>query len=123
FVTGDVLRVDSGGDFWFVGRHDDILRTAGGAFPAQRIEDALYTAGGLALCCVVGIAEAGHDVPAAIVVPLPGAALDLDALRNAALLLPAHARPRHYVRADVIPLTDGYRPIKTGLRALVQEGP
>jgi putative long chain acyl-CoA synthase len=119
FVTGDVLRVDSGGDFWFVGRSDEMIRTSGGAVPAQRIEDALYTAGNLALCCVVGIQEGEHEVPAAVVVPSANAPLDLDALRRAAQLLPVHARPRHFVRAESIPLTDGYRPIKSGLRALV----
>jgi putative long chain acyl-CoA synthase len=125
FVTGDVLRVDSGGDFWFVGRSTDLVRTGTGAFPAQRIEDALYTAGGLALCCVIGVpdpASPGHEVPAAICVPLAGSQLDLAALRDAAALLPAHARPRHVVRADAIPLTDGFRPIKTGLAALVGAG-
>jgi putative long chain acyl-CoA synthase len=122
FVTGDVLRIDGGGDFWFVGRSDEMIRTAEGAVPAQRIEDALYTAGGLALCCVVGVkdpADPAHEVPAAVVVPAPGTTLDLDALRRAAQLLPSHAGPRHVVRTDVIPLTDGFRPIKGGLRALV----
>jgi putative long chain acyl-CoA synthase len=119
FVTGDVLRVDGGGDFWFVGRHDDMIRTALGAIPAQRIEDALYVAGGLALCCVIGAPDGDREVPIAFVVPAPGATVDLDALRRAATLLPPDARPRRIVRVDAIPFTDGFRPIKTGLRAQV----
>jgi putative long chain acyl-CoA synthase len=125
FVTGDVLRVDGGGDFWFVGRHDEMIRTAGGAVSAQRIEDALYGAPGLTLCAVAGVpgGAGAHEVAAAFVVPAEGAALDLAALADAALGLPEHARPRHLVRVDGVPLTDGFRPLKAGLRDLPRTGP
>jgi len=74
----------------------------------------LYTTNALSLCCVIGAPDpsSSHELPIAFIV----GDLDLDALRAAAQLLPPHARPAKYIRVDSIPLTDGYRPIKSGLR-------
>ncbi len=120
FVTGDVLRIDADGDYWFVGRHDDMIRGTGDAVAAQRIEDALYATGGLALCAVTGVGP-DRAIPAVFVVST--GPLDLEALAIATAGLPEPARPRHLVRVDAIPLTDGFRPIKSGLRALPLTGP
>jgi putative long chain acyl-CoA synthase len=118
FVTGDLLRVDADGDYWFVDRHGEMIRTAAAPVASQRIEDALYHAAGVALCVAVGVADGPHQVPAAAIVLATGATLDLGALSDAVLALPEFARPRYLMRIDGIPMTDGYRPIKTPVLSL-----
>ncbi len=120
FVTGDLLRVDEDGDFWFVDRHGDMIRTGAGWVSSQRVEDALYASGSVTLCVAFGIADPGTttEVPAAGFVVAPGARLDLVALADAMSPLPEHARPRYLRRVDAIPMTDGYRPLKKPIRDL-----
>jgi putative long chain acyl-CoA synthase len=118
FVTGDLLRVDADGDYWFVDRHGEMIRTADGAVASQRIEDALYHAPGVALCVAIGITEGPHQVAAAAIVIAPGAAFDATALADAVLALPEFARPRYLKQVASIPMTDGFRPIKPPVAAL-----
>lgn len=121
FVTGDLLRIDSDGDYWFVDRHGDLIRTTSGPVASRTIEDALHADDAVVACVAVGIpdpAHADHELPAAAFALEPTATLDLDALARAALALPAHARPVRVRRVAAIPMTDGYRPIKAPLRQL-----
>jgi putative long chain acyl-CoA synthase len=122
FVTGDLLRIDADGDYWFVDRHGEMIRTGDGPVASQRIEDALYHAPGVALCVALGISygagDGAHQVPAAAFVLAPGATLDLGALSEAVLALPDLARPRYLKQVESIPMTDGYRPIKTPVATL-----
>jgi putative long chain acyl-CoA synthase len=121
FVTGDLLRLDSAGDYWFVDRHGDLIRTAGGPVPSRRIEDALHSEDGVAACVAVAIADPAHptkELPAAAFVLEPTATLDLAALTRAVQTLPDHARPVRLRRVATIPMTDGYRPLKQPIREL-----
>ena len=122
FVTGDFLRMDTGGDYWFVDRHQDLIQTAHGPVPSQRIEDALYAAStpghGIAMCIAVGTPDGAHEVPAVAIELAAGATLDLDALAAAIRTLPDHARPRRLRLVAEVPITDGYRPIKRPVAAL-----
>ncbi len=113
FVTSDLLRRDEDGDYWFVDRLRDLVRTAEGPIPTRPIEDALYDLPGVALAIAYGLALPGatFEIPVAAVVPKPGEPLDLDALR------PGAARPRFVRVVDRIPMTDGYRLLKSPLRA------
>jgi acyl-CoA synthetase (AMP-forming)/AMP-acid ligase II len=119
FVSGDFFRVDTLGDYWLVDRSGQMIVTRLGAVASNRIEDALYEAGGLALCIAAGRPDPddpGHDYPVAAI-QLHGE-LDLDALSAAARTLPEYARPRRIRLVDELPLTDGFRPIKRGVRDL-----
>src|SRR6185312_12243554 len=42
-TTGDLVKRDDGGDYWFVDRLADVIHTAGGPVPSRPIEDTLYT--------------------------------------------------------------------------------
>jgi putative long chain acyl-CoA synthase len=120
FVTGDLLRVDADGDFWFVDRHGEMIRTASGWVASQRIEDALYTSGSVGLCVAFAIPSAddgGAEVPAAAFV-LGSGRLDLAAIADSVAALPDNAHPRYLRRVDAIPMTDGYRPLKKPMRDL-----
>jgi putative long chain acyl-CoA synthase len=117
FVTGDFMEVDRDGDYWFVGRHGDVIRTADGPVPGQRIEDALYAAAPVAMCVAVGLraVDGKTELPMAAISLKPGHELDaaaLAALSDAVVALPAHARPRRIRVVDAIPMTDGFRPLK-----------
>jgi putative long chain acyl-CoA synthase len=122
FVTGDVMTVDTEGDYWFVDRQDQMIETTMGAVASIRIEDALYACPSVALCIAVGIPSDTPDVelPAAAIQLHPKATLDLDALSAAARQLPEYARPRRVRVVEHLPLTDGFRPIKHGLSDLAK---
>ena len=111
FATGDLFRVDAAGDYWFVGRH--LIATEHGPIPTTRIEDALYGARGIALCVATGRSDPElGPIPIAAVQLLPGHALDLAAVSAAVATLPEYARPRRLRVVDVLPMTDGFRPIR-----------
>jgi putative long chain acyl-CoA synthase len=119
FVTGDLMSVDTVGDYWFVDRPAQMIRTARGAIASTRIEDAIYACPGIALCIAAGRPDPEHpgaQVPIAAIRPL--AALDLGALSRAVAALPEYARPRRIRVVDDLPMTDGFRPIKRGLADL-----
>jgi putative long chain acyl-CoA synthase len=122
FVTGDLMRVDTVGDFWFVDRPANMIATARGSVASTTIEDALYACPGIALCIAAGRPDpehAGAQVPIAAI--QPRAALELDALSRAVAALPEYARPRRIRIVDELPMTDGFRPIKRGLSDLDTE--
>ena len=124
YVTGDLLAIDAGGDYWFVDRHGDTIRTAHGPVMSRQIEDALHAVPSVMSCTAVAIApgpgerDERGEVPAAAFALAPGAALALDELAAAVAVLPPHARPRRLRRVEAIPHTDGYRPLKKPIRDL-----
>jgi putative long chain acyl-CoA synthase len=124
FVTGDLLRVDADGDFWFVDRHGEMVRTATGWVASQKIEDALYSSGNVARCIAYGVPEGSAEVPAAAFVLGSADRLDLAAISDAVAGLPENARPVYLRRVDEIPMTDGYRPLKRPAKDLgFERGP
>jgi putative long chain acyl-CoA synthase len=117
--SGDLVRRDGEGDFWLVDRLADVIHTAKGPVYSRPVEDALYALPEVALAAVYGVTLPGEaaDVPAAAVVLRAGAALDGAALHGALAGLPEQARPRFVRVLSTIPMTEGYRLLKAGLRA------
>jgi putative long chain acyl-CoA synthase len=122
FVTGDLLRRDAEGDFWFVERLADVVRTGAGPVFAHAIEDALLRLPQVRAAAVVGLERGGERVVAAAVVPTgSGGAEDLQSLSQAiARSLPAQRRPRLIRWVEAIPLTDGFRPRKAAVREALE---
>jgi putative long chain acyl-CoA synthase len=118
FVTGDLMRVDAEGDYWFVDRLTDTIRTAHGPVFTQRVEDALYLDPQVRMVSVYGVhpPEAEHEVVVAAIVPR-----DRLDVRRLETLATERLEPREvpsFVRVVTeIPLTDGYRPLKRTLAA------
>lgn len=54
YLTGDIVRRDSDGYFWFVGRADDIIKTAGHMVSPFEVESALMAHPGVAEAGVIG---------------------------------------------------------------------
>jgi putative long chain acyl-CoA synthase len=116
FVTGDFMKVDAVGDYWFVDRRGNMIKTRMGAVASTRIEDAIYAYTGVALCIAIGHRDGDHDIPIAAIELHD--ALDLAALSAAVIALPEYARPRRVRVVERLPMTDGFRAIKHGLRDL-----
>jgi putative long chain acyl-CoA synthase len=114
FATGDLMKVDAVGDYWLVDRPQYMIRTRQGPVASTRVEDGLYECACVALCVVTS--EPDPD-DRALQIPVAAiqlhTALDLDALVTAVRALPEYARPRTVRIVDEIPLTDGFRPIKS----------
>jgi putative long chain acyl-CoA synthase len=135
FVTGDFLRVDVEGDYYFVDRAGQMIATKQGPVASTRVEDALYESGAVALCVALGIGD-GASIPVAAITlrtqlsratgisNMPADLETLSALSVAAMTLPDYARPQRLRIVDEIPLTAGFRPLKrTFVDADFADGP
>ncbi len=118
FVTGDVLRTDEGGDYWFVDRAADMIRTPKGPVSSQAIEDVLYELGEIKQAVAYGARVPGlpHEVPVVSVVVRDDYQLDPSTLARQLERLDVNARPRFVRREEAVPLSVGFRPLKQPLR-------
>jgi putative long chain acyl-CoA synthase len=115
FVTWDVLRRDSDGDFWFVDRASRMLRTDEGRVATRAIEDALEGLGPLRHAVVLGASEQGADQAVAVVATERDAPIELSDWNERVATLPQRLRPAWVKRLTNIPMTVGFRPDKSAL--------
>jgi hypothetical protein len=119
FVTGDVLRIDSDGNYWFVDRAGDMVRTERGPVSSVHVEDVLYELPEIQHAVVVGVDIPGGtgQMPVAFVVVRDGYVLDPNTLtKHVEKRLDQNARPRFVQEREHIAMSVGYRPIKQPLR-------
>ncbi len=120
FHTGDGLRRDEEGWYYFVDRLKDALRRRGENISSFEVEQPILAHPGVAECAVIGVPadeEAGEDELLVVVVPAPGAALTaLDVWAWCAPRLPAFAMPRYVRFVDALPLTPSGKVRKVELR-------
>ncbi len=109
-VTGDLGRIDQDGYFWFEGRADDVIKSAGYRIGPFEVESALLTHPAVAEAAVVAKPDParGHIVKAFVVLR-PGFA-DSPGLREAMVEaakrgLGAHAYPREIEIVTELPKT------------------
>jgi long-chain acyl-CoA synthetase len=103
--TGDMARKDAEGYYYIVDRKKDVIKTSGFlVFPAE-VEETLLTFPAVAEAAVVGQPDAEKgEVVRALVVPRPGARLDLRALEEYCKLhLSKHKRPRQIEVVSELP--------------------
>ncbi|MCA9628034.1 MAG: alpha/beta fold hydrolase [Myxococcales bacterium] len=118
FLTGDILRQDDDGDYWYVDRASDMIRTVTGPVATTEIEDALYELPevGLAVAYALRVPGTSWQMPVAALVPQGESPLEPSALLAVIEReLPLRARPRFIRVRSQIAMTDGYRPIKAPL--------
>jgi acyl-CoA synthetase (AMP-forming)/AMP-acid ligase II len=118
YDTGDVMRRDAEGFFYFVGRNDDMFVCGGeNVFPGE-VEKLLETHPAIAQAAVVPVPdEIKGQLPAAFVVTRPGARASAEEIRQYALEnAPAYRHPRFVEFLDEMPLAG---PNKIDRRQLV----
>ncbi|CAB4910130.1 unannotated protein [freshwater metagenome] len=125
FHTGDALRRDEDGWFYFVDRFKDAIRRRGENISSYEVEQAVLGHADVAECAAVAApasTEAGEDEVAVFVVPLEGAEVAIDDLRSwCDERLPAFARPEYVAVLDRLPMTPSGKVRKLELRELAQE--
>ncbi len=96
FRSGDLLKRDADGYFYFIDRIGDTYRWKGENVATSEVSEAISVFPGIAECNVYGVQVPGHEGRAgmAAIVLDDGAELDLEALRDhLASQLPDYARP------------------------------
>jgi long-chain acyl-CoA synthetase len=106
YDTGDVMRRDHNGFYFFVGRADDMFQCGAENIYPGEVEKLLGRHPDVAQACVVPVPDAiKYQLPVAFVVPKPGARPNEEALRRFALDNgPAYAHPRAVWFVDELPL-------------------
>jgi acyl-CoA synthetase (AMP-forming)/AMP-acid ligase II len=106
YATGDVLRRDKDGFYFFVGRTDDMFVCSGeNIFPGE-VETMLERHPAIDQACVVPLPdEIRGQMPVAFVVRSPGAALEEDDVKRFALAnAPPYQHPRRVWFVEELPL-------------------
>jgi acyl-CoA synthetase (AMP-forming)/AMP-acid ligase II len=121
--SGDLLRRDADGYYYFVGRKDDMINVAGENVYPKEVEDILLRHPNLRDACVV---PARHgvkgEVPVAFVVEREKGATSEDDVKRFFLAHGApYAHPRRVVFLDALPLGGTGKLDRNALRARAQE--
>lgn len=106
YISGDILRRDPDGAYYFVGRADDMFVCGGENIYPGEVEALLERHPDIIQACVVPIPdEIKHEKPFAFVVTRNGRPLSEDAVKQYALAhAPAFQHPRHVVFMPELPL-------------------
>lgn len=107
YRSGDLGWVDNEGYLYLVGRTREVIRTGGEFVAPVEVERAIASHSGVADVAVIGVPdERWGEIVCAVVVPLPGAHLDLGILRaHVADKLTPHKHPRRLEIVANIPRT------------------
>jgi acetyl-CoA synthetase len=110
YLTGDTAVKDEDGYFWFKGRDDDIINSAGYRIGPAEVEECLVKHPAVRVAGVIGVPDAvrGEAVTAFVVlaeghVPSPGLASEIQAFVRERLA--AHEYPRSVYFLDEMPMT------------------
>jgi putative long chain acyl-CoA synthase len=119
FVSQDVVRMDEDGDYWFVDRISNMMKTTRGAVASRQVEDALYQIPSVQLAVVIGIPIPGtnRSMPVASIKLQGSLTLDPEELLTTVTTnLRFEERPKFVRIVKDLSMTDGFRPIKAYLR-------
>ena len=126
-LLGDVAIKDEDGYFWFQGRDDDIISSAGYRIGPGEVEECLAKHPAVALAGVIGSPDPVRgEVVAAFIVPAPGhapsPALAAEIQAFVKERLAAHEYPRKVRFLETMPMTVTGKIRRTDLRKLDGEG-
>jgi fatty-acyl-CoA synthase len=120
FRTGDLMRKDEGGYFYFVDRIGDTFRWKGENVATSEVSEAICTFPGIRDASVYGVAIPGTDGRAGMATIVADDGLDLGALRTHLVeRLPDYARPIFLRVRDRLDVTATFKHTKS---ALVRDG-
>jgi acyl-CoA synthetase (AMP-forming)/AMP-acid ligase II len=106
YITGDVMRRDAQGFYYFVGRADDMFVCNGeNVYPAE-VEQMLERHAAIHQTCVVPVPdEIRGQKPVAFIVLVPGASMTVQEVKDYALANgPAYQHPRRVEFVSELPL-------------------
>lgn len=125
-LTGDLARKDEEGYFWFVGRKDDLITSAGYRIGPAEIEDCLIKHPSVTMAAVIGSPDEvrGEIVKAFIVLKpetIPDPSLKEDIQHFVKTRLAAHEYPREIEFVKELPLTATGKIMRKDLRKMEME--
>ena len=116
FRTGDLMRADAAGFFYFVDRIGDTFRWKGENVATSEVAAAITAFPGVAEATVYGVPVPGTEGAAGMAALVADGTLDLPGLRkHLARLLPSYARPLFLRIQDRIAVTATFKHQKTEL--------
>jgi fatty-acyl-CoA synthase len=116
YRTGDLMRKDRAGYFYFVDRIGDTFRWKGENVSTIEVEEAISDCPGVAEAVVYGVAVSGADGRAGMAALVTGTEFDLvDFAAHIAAKLPDYARPAFLRICDKIAATGTFKPQKPAL--------
>jgi fatty-acyl-CoA synthase len=120
YGTGDLMRMDSGGFYYFVDRIGDTFRWKGENVATSEVADAIMAFPGIMETTVYGVAVAGTEGAAGMAVLVGNGEPNLAELReHLARRLPPYARPLFLRIRDSVDVTGTFKHKKSDL---VREG-
>ncbi len=120
FRTGDLMRLDGRGFYYFVDRVGDTFRWKGENVATSDVVEALAACPGVIEATVYGVAVPGAEGRAGMAAIVAGPDFSFEILReHLRARLPAYARPLFLRRQGAIAVTETFKPKKTDL---VREG-
>jgi acetyl-CoA synthetase len=119
--TGDLGRRDAEGYFWYQGRSDDVITSAGYRIGPAEIEDCLLRHPAVAMAAAIGVPDPTRtEIVKACIVLKPGIAPDETLARaiqnHVRTRLAAHEYPRLIDFVDALPLTPTGKVMRRVLR-------
>jgi long-chain acyl-CoA synthetase len=123
YRSGDIMRRDRDGFYYFLGRADDMFVVGGENLWPGEVERLIERAPGVHQAIVVPVPdEIKGAVPFAFVVKTPGARLDEAAVKAFTIANgPAFAHPRFVEFVDAIPLAPTNKPHRSRLTRQAEE--
>ncbi len=118
FRTGDLMRIDKAGYYYFVDRIGDTFRWKGENVATSEVAEVLMGIVGVVEASVYGVLVPGHDGRAGMAALVTDESFDLASLRPQLVSsLPAYARPQFLRLRDAIETTDTFKQRKAPLVA------
>ena len=125
--TGDQAMTDEDGYFWYQGRSDDVIKSAGYRIGPAEVENCLLRHPSVANAAVIGVPDAtrGTLVKAFIVLQpdvRPSAALEAELTAHVKARLAPYETPRAFEFIDALPMTTTGKVQRRVLRERQQGG-
>jgi fatty-acyl-CoA synthase len=117
YRTGDLMRMDQSGFYYFVDRIGDTFRWKGENVATSEVAAAIMAFSGIAEANVYGVHIPGSEGAAGMAAIVPEGRLDVAALRaHLALRLPSYARPKFLRVAEKLAVTSTFKHTKNELQ-------
>ncbi len=123
YVAGDTARCDADGNFWIMGRFDDVLNVSGHRIGTMEVESALVAHPAVAEAAVVGAPHpiTGEAIHAFVVLRGPADAEELR--QHVAKEIGKTARPERIIIAEALPKTRSGKIMRRILRCIARGEP